>query len=63
MTLTDPEQFREVLDKAEGSCWANRYYEVQVYPVYGPASPDEGGILYLYFDAENVPDFIRNGVK
>ncbi|MBQ3389615.1 MAG: hypothetical protein IJG57_00875 [Firmicutes bacterium] len=63
MTLTDPEQFREVLDKAEGSCWANRYYEVQIYPVYGSASAEEGGILYLYFDEENVPDFIRNGMK
>ena len=62
LTLTDPEQFREVLEKAAGTCWADRYYEVRVYPVFGSVNEEDGG-LYLYFEEENVPDFIRSGVK
>ncbi|MBR2576476.1 MAG: hypothetical protein IKE40_04165 [Firmicutes bacterium] len=62
MTLTDPEQFRKVLEKAAGTCWADRYYEVRVYPVFGSVNEEDGG-LYLYFEEENVPDFIRTGVR
>ena len=45
-----------------GTCWADRYYEVRVYPAFGSVNEEDGG-LYLYFEEENVPDFIRTGVR